>query len=784
MEALLAADSTAGDFLDDAVLPMASLVKGQAHLLPDQDVSPEGRQIGPYRVLRLLGRGGMGDVYLAERTDGLFDRQVALKQVRSGLDSPVLVRRFEAERRILAGLQHRGIARLLDAGVDNNGLPWLAMDYVEGPSLTTYAEDHALSLNARLHLFGQVCEAVHYAHQHFVVHRDLKPNNILVTEDAQGRPHAKLLDFGIARLLDDEEGQPLTALTETGVRPMTRAYAAPEQLKGEPVTTATDVYALGALLYELLTGRRPFQAPTAAQLETAILTTEPERPSTVADSGMAFAPTRLRGDLDTIILKALRKEPAERYDSAAALSDDLDRYRTGLPIEARPPSASYRLRKFTRRHPAGVSFAALALVLLVGFTTTVTMQQRAIARERDTAQATADFLEELFSAADPFSEQRMDTLRVRDLLDLGLDRAEEQFADQPPIKAQLFYVIGNSFVRLGMHPKAERPLEEAAIIQRAESNPALGHSLSALSAVRYIQSRYEEAEQLAREAMELARQSDDEDALADAENRLGHALISLEKFDESEEVLRASITRRQSLFGEDDQAASSAELALARALFSQGRLDEAVELLTTIRNRYLGLYEPDNPRFIGVLSELTFYYLAAGRLEEAEEAGAEAVALSRAIQPGSSTLSQKLSIYASVLRRRGRLDEAENLLREAISYPPLNPQSHAIPLGTLASVLAQKGDIHGAISTQRQSLRLLQDASAPAATFSQIKLAGFLVEAGQFPEAEGLLLEAEAARQSINSSHGSSHVVGELVAPYEAWGQDNETAEWRARMDE
>ena len=468
--------------------------------------------VGPYRLLEPLGHGGMGSVWLAEHADGALDRKVAVKLVRlphTAEEARTLRRRFETERRILARLEHPGIVRLLEAGTaaaiagGEGGYPYFAMDYVPGVPLTAYAEERHLPMAERLRLFMQVCDAVHHAHQRLIVHRDLKPSNILVTED-EGQPHVKLLDFGIARLLGDED-EGATVLTETGLRPMTRAYAAPEQVRAEPATTATDVYALGVVLYELLTGVRPFDDSTPIRLEQAILTETPPRPSNAAVAVPPVEPLRLRGDLDAIVLTALRKEPSARYASAEALAADVGRTLAGLPVNARPPTAGYRLRSFVRRHRLGVAAAAAALLLLIAFTVALAVQQRAVTRERDTARATAAFLEELFGAADPLAGERQDTLRVTDLLARGAERARIELADEPLVRARLLHAIGRAYVRLAAQAEAEAPLTEAIALARAEDDPAtLASSLAELAAVRTVQWRLGEAEPLAREALALA----------------------------------------------------------------------------------------------------------------------------------------------------------------------------------------------------------------------------------------------------------------------------------------
>ncbi len=349
--------------------------------------------MGHYRLLRLLGSGGMGAVYLAERADAEFHQQVAIKALRPGLEEGEILRRFLVERQTLAVLQHPNIVRLLDGGTTEDGRPYLVMDHVEGVPIEEYANSRGLSVEARLELFRQVCAAVHYAHQNLVVHRDLKPSNILVTAD--GVP--KLLDFGIAKILLPEHAEKAAGLTVAGSRPMTPQYASPEQVLGQPITTATDTYALGVMLYRLLTGQHPYRFTTGAEAELVelIARAEPERPSAlvrrlaraageaprVGDrQGEALA-RRLRGDLDMIVMTALRKEPPRRYSSVEHFSEDLRRHLRGLPVAAQRDTLGYRARKFVERHRAAVAAAALVAVALVA-STVVSLEQKGRAERR------------------------------------------------------------------------------------------------------------------------------------------------------------------------------------------------------------------------------------------------------------------------------------------------------------------------------------------------------------------------------------------------------------------
>ncbi len=423
-----------------------------------------GRQFGPYRVLAALGQGGMGSVWLAERADGLFTRQVALKLIHPALKSRVMSDRFAREREILAGLNHSHIARLLDAGIADDGQSYLALDYVAGTPLTAYCDERGLSVHQRLELFGQVLNAVQYAHAHLVIHRDLKPANILVTEDGQ----VQLLDFGIAKLLSEGEAKE-TELTELGGRALTPDYAAPEQIAGTPVATSADVYALGVMLYELLTGERPYKLKRDSRgaLEDAILTADPAPPSRAALSETAATArattvkklsSGLRGDLDTIVMKALKKSQAERYITVDAFLQDTQRYLSDEPIAARADSAWYRVRKFVARHRVSVAAGITVLLVIVAIAAIALLEARAAAIQRDRAlalssrsQAVTDFLDMLITTAANADHP----VTVSDMLARSEALANSAFQGDPDHRAAVLEVLGGYYHTMGDAQRAE-----------------------------------------------------------------------------------------------------------------------------------------------------------------------------------------------------------------------------------------------------------------------------------------------------------------------------------------
>ena len=463
LQSLLTMEEDAGDFLAE---PVVELPNG---------ARPGGR-IGPYRLDRLIGEGGMGHVWLAMRADGLYERKVALKLLRPGLVDPRMRQRFDRERDILARFAHPYIARLLDAGIDRDGQPFLALEYVDGEPITTYCQTRQLDLAARIDLFRQVCEAVSHAHANLIVHRDLKPSNILVTPAG----HVRLLDFGIAKLLDVEP-LPLEQ-TRTGVRTFTLHYAAPEQIRGESVTTMTDVYSLGVVLYELFVCSKPYRLTrqTDAEWEEAILDGEPLRASQAAlrcepDTTKPYSPKRLSrelaGDLDNIINKALAKRPEQRYVSAEALSQDLLCYLRGRPIQARGERMGYRVRKYLYRHRWPVVAASMIVLVMLSALTVVSWQAKQALREAGRAQAMQNFVAGLFESVG--SSPQDTPMDLRALLELGIRRGERSLAKQPQARAELYGVVARLQLGLGDYRQANVLLDQqASLLEHLPEAPA------------------------------------------------------------------------------------------------------------------------------------------------------------------------------------------------------------------------------------------------------------------------------------------------------------------------
>ena len=646
-----------------------------------------GSLIGPYRIVEEVGRGGMGVVYRAARADGQFDQEVALKIIKRGFDTDQVVQRFLRERQILARLVHPNIASLLDGGVTESGQPWFAMELVRGVPITTFCDERGLDVDQRLRLFMQAGEAVQYAHRNLVIHRDLKPSNILVTEDGT----VKLLDFGIARLVTDDESD--TGLTRTAMRVWTPAYASPEQAAGGPVTTLTDVYSLGVVLYELLSGRSPVRRTPGTDTGTAMRTADIRKPSTALGApteGEDDAPAspeeiararsttldrlrrRLAGDLDLICLEALRPEPERRYESAAALVDDVSRHLGRFPVRARPDTAAYRVKRFVQRHRAGVSAAALSVAALAIGLAGALWQARVAAEERDVAEQVTEFTIGLFENADPAATQG-ETVTVRELLDRGAERLEGELADQPLVQARMLRIVGQVYLQLGLPADAEPLLTQALARQRellGPGDPEVATSAALLATALRRNGRHAEAVPLLEEVLAIrqAQRDPDHPEVQDALWALGevsHEGGDPERGDSLLQVWR-DIDRRAP--GEPTLQRSVRLLNLAQMLDVTGREAEAESAFREALAVQRALPDPDPFAISLTLSRLGSHLQSNGRLAEAEEAILESLAIQRRLYPeGHSETGITLLELGRVRRRQGRLDEAITAHREALA---------------------------------------------------------------------------------------------------------------------
>ena len=653
IEEILVGAEQGGGFLDSSAAAFAAgLVAAEA--LADESESLRGVEVGAYRLIHELARGGMGTVYLAERADGQFEQRVALKLIKRGMDTDEIHRRFRSERQILARLSHPNIARLLDGGVTANGQPWFAMEYVDGPPITTYCDEHRLDIAGRLRLFADVCEAVRYAHQNLIVHRDLKPSNILVTADGG----VKLLDFGIAKLLDEAPGD--RSQLATGLRAMTPEYAAPEQVRLDPITTATDVYALGAVLYELLTGRR-------AQAFSRLTPTEIER--VICDIDIV-APG-VGTDLDTIILKALQKDPVRRYPTAEALLEDLRRYEAGLPVRARPDTASYRARKFLRRHRIAASAVVGIILSLLGGVAVAAWQASVARREATRALAVKDFLVGIFETADP-ERSGAGEVSARALLARGTERLDSTLAGAPEIRAELFDVVGRSYYGLGHFQQADSMYRRSVELSRAiygASHPVVADRLTRWSVALLRVSQYARADSLLLEALSMR-----ERALGREHVEVGETLTELANLKRLQGDYRAGEAYfRRALAIDERIRPNPVRLASDWRLFGlllweAGRFvaaDSALREALAIVEKNL---DPAHPETIRVLRNVALLRFSQGDLAEAERVGREVLEKRRGLYPrGHPDLATALHELGGTLEQAGFWPQAESLYVEALA---------------------------------------------------------------------------------------------------------------------
>ena len=791
VDSLLASEAKAEDFIET---PIFRIWK------EDEKPLAEGQRIGAYRIVREAGRGGMGAVYLAERADEEFRRQAAIKLVRRGMDTDEIVRRFRAERQILANLDHPNVARLLDAGTTEDGRPYFVMEWVEGRPIDEYCDAHQLPTRERLELFRKVCSAVHFAHQNLVVHRDLKPGNILVT--AEGEP--KLLDFGIAKLLASEQ-EPFTALTRVGLRPMTPEFASPEQVRGEAITTASDVYALGVLLYVLLTGHSPYK-PAAGDpqgLARAICETSPPRPSSVIGrmkevdrpDGPALR-RRLVGDLDNIVLMAMKKEPQRRYASVDQLSNDIGRHLQGLPVAARKDTVGYRAAKFVGRHKLGVGLAAAVLLLIVGFSITVTLLWQQAVEERRRSVAVVKFLEDIFESPNP-ELARGENVTAREVLDQGVQVIQTSLQDQPELRADLMETMGRVYRNMGLQASAKRLLQTSLSLRRQSrdlEDPQVAHNLHNLANVLRDLDENAAAESLIREAIDIQYRIGDTENLAYAIglNNLGAILEEKEEFDQAEALYKESLALKRRLPDADVDDIASSLNNLGKLYYTRGDYAAAEpyyrEALAIRRRTSKGLPDPKTAINLGNLASLLE---ETGQLTEAEALYREALSIRRKLYPnGHPRLARTLNNLGYLLQAKGDAEGAEKCYLEAVAIADktLGPdhQERASYLRNLAVALLALGRSAEAEDAAREAVTVFRKAERPVPwriADAESVLGGSLAAQRRFEEAEPLLVQSYPvlAKDQGNGAKRASEALKRATDLYIAWGKPERAAEFQAQ---
>lgn len=776
IDALLAADTDDRHSLD---APAALLDDDPAADSVSSDLEP-GALIGPYQIVRAIGEGGMGTVYEAEQQRPVR-RRVALKVIKLGMDTREVVARFDAERQALALMNHSNIARVLEAGATTDGRPYFVMELVDGVPITEFCDAGNLTLAARLELLIGVCAGVDHAHRKGVIHRDLKPNNILVTAENE-RPVAKIIDFGIAKAIE----QPLTdhtLRTRLGLVIGTPDYMSPEQFRtgGIDVDTRTDVYALSALLYELLVGSTPFDVATLrskgfAELERAISHTEAMRPSTRLarlSPEQSAAVTRrrsatphalarsLKGDLDWIVLKGLSKERDARYASPGDLAADLRRHLDGDPVEARPPSLAYRGRKFVQRHRFGVALASVTAVAVVAVAVTMTVQtlrlQRALTaadEQRERAEQVARFMIDLFSRPDP-QVANGETITVRQVLDAGADRISSELAEQPRIKADLMRTMGTAYRELGLHERSEHVLTEALALQRAAPDPdptALVSTLHALAELRNEQGDQEAARKLYEEAVATGRaRLEDGETLASSLTDYSIFLGDQGELDAAAPLANEALEMRRRIAGAESVEVAKSLANVARIAHLRGENATAEPLLRNALALTVQLRGERHPDVAIRLTELGILLNATGRSEEAAAAYRKALDIYRKTHGDRhSYVGTTLNNLATALSAQGRYVEARAAIEEALSiwralFDPRHPQV-ASGTYTLATICFFEGDYATAEREMRTALELDREALGP----DHPSIALDLDWVGQISRERGFLAAAlEAHRASL-----------------------------------
>ncbi|MCG8468530.1 MAG: serine/threonine-protein kinase [Gemmatimonadetes bacterium] len=742
-------------------------------------------RIGPYKILQTLGEGGMGVVYEAEQLEPVR-RRVALKVIRLGMDTKQIVARFEIERQALAVMDHPNIARVLDAGVTEDGRPYFVMELVKGTPLTEYCDTHKLGTRERLDLFTHVCGAVQHAHQKGVIHRDLKPSNVLITSP-DGTPVPKVIDFGIAKAVGYELTD-RTLITQLGQMIGTPDYMSPEQaeMSGLDVDTRTDIYSLGVMLYELLVGTVPlnFGGVAIAAIHTALRETDPPTPSSrlttlPGDTQHAVAKYRhtdpaslkreLKGDLDWVVMKCLEKDRTRRYETASGLAAELVRYLRDEPVLARPPSAAYRMKKWVRRHRAGAAATLVALLAIVGGATAaltgMLRAQRAeilTAREAATARQVSDFLIDLFEVSDP-SEARGNEVRAREILDVGAEKIRSELGDQPAVQTRLMRTMAIVYQKLGLYGEADdllaTALRRARETQRAE-RAGLESLLVDLAVLRVDQARYPEAESLYLEALELRRRThgDEDLGLATIYSNLGSLYRRLGRSDESEEALERALAVREASLGPEHADVARTLNSIGIFLRSEGRFAEAESVLHRALAIKRSVLEPDHPDVANGLDNLAVVFAIQGRLDEAQPLFEGALEIrERIFEPDHPRVAGSINNLAVLNKDRGRYAEAEALFRRSASLMEARlGDSHpnlANSLDGLAETLAhlQRADEAEALYRRVLSIReraLGREHSAVAGTLED--LATLLRDSGRAEEAAPLQARARAIREAAS----------------------------------
>jgi len=724
-----------------------------------------------FQLIRKLGEGGMGQVWLAEQTSPVR-RQVAVKLIRAGMYDESVVKRFQSERQSLAIMDHPAIAKVFDAGTTPQGQPYFVMEYVPGLPITGYCDLKKLEIKDRIELFIQACEGVQHAHQKAIIHRDLKPANMLVVE-IDGKPVPRIIDFGLAKATTlNVEGE--TLFTQMGHLVGTPGYMSPEQADpvGRDIDTRTDVYSLGAVLYVLLAGSQPLEAKAGEKLPLdeflrRLREEDPPTPSTKVSNdrqtSSAMAKARgtdpkqlvkqLRGDLDWITMKALEKDRARRYGSPMELAADLRRYLNQEPIAARPASATYRIRKYVRRHRLAVAIAAVLLILLTAFSILQGVELRRITHERDRATRITDFMTNMFKVSDP-DQARGNSVTAREILDKASNDIGKGLAKDPEAQAEMMQVMASTYQNLGLYARAHELAKGALDTRRSLLGPKDPKTLESMSQLGWILDRQGndlEAEKLERQALVDDRRilgNDDPRTLETMDN-LAVILENRGRYDEAERLEREAIAAGTRRLGPESAQTLSSMSNLANALWYEGRYGEAEKEDRQLLDVERRVWGPDHPKTLAIMTNLAVAMFAQRRLAETEKLDREVLdAERRVLGPEHQITLLTMENLAATLSIEGHLAESEKLNREMLAIRlrtlgPDHPETFASQFN-LADVLFREGHLHQAEKLNRETLAGLLRLFGPEnrqTLEAQSNLAAGLIAEGQFVEAEKVARE-------------------------------------------
>lgn len=713
-------------WLEDAGSYKANLIDPS---LDEFSISSQiGNKFGSYRAKEIIAQGGMGTVYLAEREDGEFEHTVAIKVIKVGMNTPENIRLFNRERSILAGLNHPGIAKLLDGDVLESGAPYLIMEYVDGTPIDEYCDKNKLDITERIDLFKQVLRAVRHAHENLIIHRDLKPANILITDQGQ----VKILDFGIAKLLDPEDSSVDTNTTQARI--LTPKYAAPEQVRQEPVTTATDMYSLGIILYQLLVGRPPYdlEDKSAYEVEHTILNNDPvlpdkrlaqnstsEKLAAKRSSSLRTLLKELKGDLNAILLKAIEKDPEKRYRTSDSLLDEFEKHFSGLPVSARQRTVRYRFNKFTQRNKTPLAVAVTFLLLISSFTfyhtNQITKERNQAQLEAEKAEQVTEFLVNLFGRSNPYIEE-MDggtDVTVGSILKSGTERIDEELPDQPAVRAELKTVLGEVYDALNEYDQAEKLLTEAVHIHRSSNQSGsreMAESIKILAFLYQEQGNIDEAEKLLEESISYYEKSEvglkDHDAIA-AIARLGNL-----------------------------------------NWYNKGDYEKADSLLNRALELRKSIHNSDHVHLATNYNDLATLNHAKGDYEIAEQYYRKSIDIYKKLFDEHSNLAIIMANFSALLKERGNYSEAEDFQRESLNmHKRLTGEENldiALGTGNLGHILLEQNQLHKADSLLNYSLNQLREIFDSSHTYisrTKLNIGKLHLKQQNYTKAEETLLE-------------------------------------------